>query len=252
MILTGNYANLSQDPADYHIAGFMPPEEGVGPGDRSFNLGESEVTLSANVDPYFLGTLTVAITSDNEIEVEEAYFRTTALPAGLSVKGGQFFSGFGYLNEIHAHAWDFIDQPLVYQAFFGGQMAQVGLQAKWLAPTDLFLEFGAETGNGEFFPGTRLEANGVNGTALYAHTGGDIGDAIALASRPRPGWTWTRRSAASSRMNALGEDGPVCVHRQFADLGRRCDAQVDGSRRPAAPLPEAAGRVHAIAPRTAT
>ena len=72
VILTGNYANLSQDPADYHIAGFMPPEEGVGPGDRSFNLGESEVTLSANIDPYFLGALTVAITSENEIEVEIA------------------------------------------------------------------------------------------------------------------------------------------------------------------------------------
>ena len=204
VILTGNYASLSQDPADYYIAGFMPPEEGVGPGDRSFNLGESEVTLSANVDPYFMGALTVAITSDNEIEVEEAYFRTLALPAGLSVKGGQFFSGFGYLNEVHAHAWDFIDQPLVYQAFFGGQMAQVGLQAKWLAPTDLFLEFGAETGSGEFFPGTRLEGNGVNGTALYAHTGGDIGDAIAW----RAGLSWVDLDAEErsfEQENALGE-----------------------------------------------
>ena len=110
----------------------MPPEEGVGPGDRSFNLGESEVTLSANIDPYFTGALTVAITSDNEIEVEEAYFRTRALPAGLSVKGGQFFSGFGYLNEVHAHAWAFIDQPLVYQALFGGQVAQGGPDAELL------------------------------------------------------------------------------------------------------------------------
>jgi hypothetical protein len=204
VILTGNYANLSQDPADYHIAGFMPPEEGVGPGDRSFNLGESEVTLSANIDPYFLGALTVAITSDNEIEVEEAYFRTLALPAGLSVKGGQFFSGFGYLNEVHAHAWDFIDQPLVYQALFGGQMAQVGLQAKWLAPTDLFLEFGAETGSGEFFPGTRLEGNGVNGTTLYAHAGGDLGDAIAW----RAGLSWVDLDAEErsfEQENALGE-----------------------------------------------
>jgi hypothetical protein len=204
VILTGNYANLSQDPADYQIAGFIPPEEGVGPGDRSFNLGESEITLSANVDPYFMGALTVAITSDNEIEVEEAYFRTRALPAGLSLKGGQFFSGFGYLNEVHAHAWDFIDQPLAYQAFFGEQMAQVGLQAKWLAPTDLFLELGAETGSGEFFPGTRLEGNGVNGMALYAHLGGDIGDAIAW----RAGLSWVDLDAEErsfEQENALGE-----------------------------------------------
>ncbi|NJD32501.1 MAG: hypothetical protein FIB04_11515 [Gammaproteobacteria bacterium] len=176
VILMGNYTNLSQDPAGYYIAGFMPPDEGVGPGDRSFNLGESEVTLAASIDPYFTGALTAALTSDNEISVEEAYFRTLALPAGFSIKGGRFFSGFGYLNEVHAHAWDFVDQPLVYQAFFGGQMAQDGLQAKWLAPTDFFLEFGAETGNGEFFPGTRLGRNGANGATAYVHVGSDIGD----------------------------------------------------------------------------
>ena len=205
VILTGNYAHLSQDPADYAVAGFMTPEEGVGPGDRSFNLGESEITLSASIDPYFMGSLTAAITSENEIEVEEAYFRTLALPAGLSIKGGQFFSGFGYLNEIHAHAWDFVDQPLVYQAFFGGQMAQVGVQAKWLAPTDFFLEFGAETGNGEFFPGTRLERNGANGATLYAHVGGDIGDAIAW----RAGLSWVDLDAEErsfEQMNAAGEE----------------------------------------------
>jgi hypothetical protein len=204
LILTGNYANLSQDPAGYHIAGFMPPEEGVGPGERSFNLGESEVTLSANVDPYFMGNLTVAISGENDIEVEEAYFRTLALPAGFSVKGGKFFSGFGYLNEIHAHAWDFIDQPLVYQAFFGSQLAQVGLQAKWLAPTDVFLEFGAETGSGESFPGTRLEGNGANGVTLFAHIGGDIGDSIAW----RAGLSWVDLDAEDrgfEQDNALGE-----------------------------------------------
>lgn len=186
VILAGNYADLSRDPADYHIAGFMTADEGVGPGDRSFNLGESELTLSASVDPYFMGNLTVAISGENEIEVEEAYFRTTALPAGLSVKGGQFFSGFGYLNEVHAHAWDFADQPLVYQAFFGGQMAQVGMQARWLAPTDLFLEFGAETGNGGAFPGTRLEGNGANGMTLFGHVGGDLGGTVAW----RAGLSW--------------------------------------------------------------
>ena len=98
-----------------------------------------------------------AISAEDEIEVEEAYFRTLALPSGFTAKGGRFFSGFGYLNEVHAHAWDFVDQPLVYQAFFGGQYKQDGLQVKWLAPTDLFIELGAETGNGDAFPATRLQ-----------------------------------------------------------------------------------------------
>ena len=35
-----------------------------------------------------------------------------------------FTRGFiGYLNEQHAHAWDFSDAPLAYKAFFGGQAA---------------------------------------------------------------------------------------------------------------------------------
>ncbi|MDH4105775.1 MAG: hypothetical protein OEV39_06655, partial [Gammaproteobacteria bacterium] len=115
VILAGNYADTSQDPDTYTIAGFMPNGGEVGPGERSFNLGESEITFSASVDPYFNAALTAALSSEGEMEVEEAFFRTTALPAGLSIKGGRFFSGVGYLNEIHAHAWDFVDQPLVYQ-----------------------------------------------------------------------------------------------------------------------------------------
>ena len=176
VILAGTYADTSRDPADWTMAGFMPSGGEVGPGERSFNLGESELTISANVDPYFMAQLTAAIAGEDEIAVEEAFFRTTALPQGFTVKGGRFFSGFGYLNEVHAHAWDFVDQPLVYQAFFGGQRAQDGVQVKWIAPTDLFLEFGAESGNGGAFPGTRQGGNGLNGATLFAHVGGDLGD----------------------------------------------------------------------------
>jgi hypothetical protein len=202
-ILGGNFAYLSEDPADYRIAGFLPAGEETGPGERSFNLSESEVTLSANIDPYFSGSVTFAMTPEDELEVEEAYFRTLALPAGLTLRGGRFFSGFGYLNEFHAHAWDFVDQPLVYQAFFGGQRAQDGVQLKWLAPTDFFLELGAESGNGEAFPGTRRSANGLNGATLFAHVGADIGDSVSW----RAGASWLDLRAeerAYEDVDALG------------------------------------------------
>jgi hypothetical protein len=176
LILGGSYTNTSRDPGDWTIAGFPPSGGEVGPGERSFNLGESELTFSASIDPYFTGQLTAAIAGDDEIGVEEAFVRTTALPDGFTAKLGRFFSGFGYLNEVHAHAWDFVDQPLVYQALFGGQFQQNGVQVKWLAPTDLFLEFGAETGNGDGFPATRRGRNGMNGATLFAHVGGDVGD----------------------------------------------------------------------------
>ena len=80
LILGGSYTNTSQDPETWRIGGFMPSGGEVGPGERSFNLGESELTLSANVDPYFSAQMTAAITAEDEIEVEEAFFRTLALP----------------------------------------------------------------------------------------------------------------------------------------------------------------------------
>ena len=177
MVLSGIYSNLQRDPASYNIGGFMPPGgDGIGPGKRGFSLSESELSFSANIDPYFYGQLTAALSGENTVSVEEAFFKTTSLPAGFSVKGGRFFSGIGYLNEVHSHAWDFVDQPLAYQAFLGGQYGQNGLQVKWLAPIPLFMEFGAEAGNGENFPGSSQGKNGLNGGAGFMHLGGDIGD----------------------------------------------------------------------------
>jgi len=179
MILTGNYASLSQDPATYRVAGFIPPPSGEGPGRRSFNLDESELTVASNVDPYFFGNVTAAIQGDNSIDIEEAYFKTIALNNGFTIKGGRFFSATGYLNEIHSHNWDFADQPLVYQVFLGGQLAQDGAQIRWLAPTDYFIELGAEAGSGRSFPGTQRNSNSLASDALFAHLGGDVGDSTS-------------------------------------------------------------------------
>ena len=192
VILTGNYASLSQDPATYRVAGFIPPPQGEGPGERGFNLDESELTVSSNVDPYFFANLTAAIQGDNSIDIEEAYFKTLALNNGFTIKGGRFFSGTGYLNEVHSHNWDFVDQPLVYQVFFGGQLAQDGVQIRWLAPTDYFIELGAEAGSGRSFPGTQRNSNSLGSDALFAHLGGDVGDSTSW----RVGGSWLDAHAA--------------------------------------------------------
>jgi len=206
LILGGSYTDVSQDPGTWRIAGFMPSGGEVGPGKQSFNLGESELTFAASVDPYFSATMTAAITGENEIEVEEAFFRSTALPSGFTVKGGRFFSGFGYLNEVQAHAWEFADQPRVYQAFFGNQQKQDGLQLKWIAPTDLFVEVGAEAGNGQAFPGTRRSRNGLNGETLFAHVGGDLGDTASW----RVGAFWLEQQAEDRSYGDVNEfDEPV-------------------------------------------
>jgi hypothetical protein len=199
LVLQGRYAHLSKDPAGFAIAGFALGDE-AGPGRRGFGLGESELTLSANVDDRFSGKLTVAITPENEVEVEEAYGLYTAAPWGLAPKLGRFFSGVGYLNEQHQHTWDFIDAPLAYDAFLGGQYANDGVQVKWVAPLDHFLELGAEAGNGDNFPGSPRERNGIGSGALYAHTGGDIGASHSW----RAGASWLRTRAADAEAARLG------------------------------------------------
>ena len=174
LILSGTYANLSQDPANYRITGFIPGGE-IGPGKRGFSLAESELAVSANIDPYFYGYLTLALSPENTVGVEEAAIQTTALGRGLTAKAGRFYSGIGYLNEQHPHSWDFVDAPLAYKAFLGRQYGNDGVQMKWLAPTDTFLELGAEAGQGSNFPGSERNKNGVGSYALFGHVGGDIG-----------------------------------------------------------------------------
>jgi hypothetical protein len=208
MILTGNYASLSQDPSTYRIAGFIPPPGGEGPGERSFNLGESELTVTSNVDPYFYANVTAAIHGDDRIDIEEAYFKTLGLNNGLTIKGGRFFSGIGYLNEIHSHNWDFVDQPLVYQAFLGGQLGQDGAQIRWLAPTDVFLELGAEAGSGRSFPGTQRNSNSLASDALFGHLGGDVGDSTSW----RLGVSWLDDRSTNRPYDDVDQFGTAVVN----------------------------------------
>lgn len=180
LILSGTYAHTSQDPGQARITGFaLPPGAQVGVGSRGFSLAESELALAANIDPWLAGNINLSISGDNSIEAEEAFITTTTLPSGLVLKAGRFFSGVGYLNSQHSHTWDFVDNPIAYQAMLGTQYADDGLQLHWLAPTDQYMEFGLEAGRGRGFPGDDGSRNAAGMTALTFHTGGDLGDSIS-------------------------------------------------------------------------
>lgn len=172
LILSGTYGNVQRDPAIPATGFAMNPNPGH---EQGFNLGESEMGISANIDPEYRGVATLALDPAGGISVENAFVQTTALGDGLNLKFGRFFSGLGYLNEQHAHAWDFVDQPLVYAILWENQLAEDGLQLKWLAPTDMFIELGGEMGRGRGFPGTDTVRNGNSAGVLFAHIGDDIG-----------------------------------------------------------------------------
>lgn len=180
LILQGAY-KVRKKVEEPHIGGFVSAG-GHDHGDahgaedkRGFTLDHTELVLAANIDDRFRGQATIALI-DGEAELEESWFQTLGLGSGAGLKVGRFFSGIGYLNEQHAHQWDFYEQPLMYKVLFGEHgYSQDGLQAKWVAPTDLFIEFGAEAGRGDRFPGSDRNRNGVNSRTLFAHVGSDIG-----------------------------------------------------------------------------
>jgi hypothetical protein len=201
LILSGVYANRSQD-SDYHITGFQTGGE-IGPGLRGLSLAESELGVYANIDHYFYGGLNLALAPDNSVGVEEAFFQTTALPAGLTIKGGRFFSGIGYLNDQHAHTWDFVDNPLAYQAFLGGQYGDDGIQLKWVAPTDTFVELGAEAGRGRIADTAGKDKNGSAMGSVFGHVGGDVG----VSNSWRAGLSYLRTSPSQRQSSDLDTAG---------------------------------------------
>jgi hypothetical protein len=177
VILNGQYAYHSLNPDSYVRAGFPLAGE-AGPGPQGLSLGESEVSLASNIDEKFYGQLTFSIESEDgedHLGVEEAYIDTTALPDGFSLRAGRFFSNIGYLNSHHAHTDKFADRPMAYQAFLGNQYGDDGVQLRWVAPTDLFVEVGGEVMRGQNFPSGGAGHAGAGVKTAFAHLGGDVG-----------------------------------------------------------------------------
>ena len=177
VIFSGTAWNYSESPDGYAVQGFPYGGE-AGPITEGLAVGETELIMNANVDDKFTAWLTAALAiEDGEavVEIEEAWVEATSLPAGLGAKFGRFYSGIGYLNSRHLHAWDFADQPLPYQAFLAGQLVDDGIQVRWLAPTDLFVELGGEVLRGGGYPASGAADNGFGSYSLFANVGGDVG-----------------------------------------------------------------------------
>jgi hypothetical protein len=217
LILSGGYTQTKQDPANYHLTGFQLPQgSSAGPGSRGFGLAESELGMSASIDPWLRGVVNIALHPDDAVSVEEAYVQTTALNHGLSLKAGRFFSSVGYLNAQHAHTWDFVDNPLAYQALLGTQYGDDGVQLRWLAPTDQYLELSAELGRGRSFPGSDTARNGAGMVALTAHTGADVGE----SHNWRAGVSVLSAQASDQSLTTMDAAGSTPINSAFTGSSR--------------------------------
>lgn len=161
VIINGNYYNDDVDGtgAELLSVALQPSQAGHAHAhdghahdgaENGFNLSEAELAFSVSVDPYFDAATYLAIDSDGEVDLEEAWFSTRRLPWGLQLKGGKFFSDFGYINNQHPHQWDFSNQNLAYLNLLGDHGLQdTGLQLTWLPDWPLYTLMGTELLQGE-------------------------------------------------------------------------------------------------------
>jgi hypothetical protein len=202
LILDGQFASYSNGDKVRDIPGFQLGKEAGGFAE-GLVLNESELNLSASIDDKFYAASTISFASDGgetAVDVEEVYFQTLALPAGLQIKAGRFFSGIGYINAVHGHATAFVDDPLPYRVLLDGRLADTGIQLTWTAPTILYLRLGTELFSGNSFPAAGAADSGTGTRSLFAKLGGDFNASNSwLASLSRV-WadTLDRRSGGTA------------------------------------------------------
>jgi hypothetical protein len=158
VVLDGGFADVGAGWEE--IPGFQPAGE-IGTGESGFSPGEVEINLKANVDTRYFGNVTFALAEEDgevEVEFEEAWVQTTALPAGFTVMGGRFFSESGYLNDFHFHADDFVD------------------------PTSLLFEVGTELNWGGSFPATGNAETSPGAWTLFTRSAATSAPATAGSS----------------------------------------------------------------------
>lgn len=154
------------------------------PSRNGFTVQNVELIFSGTVDPYFDAQANVIFRIDRDgetvLELEEAFFTTRALPAGLQIKAGQYYTEFGRHNAQHPHVWAFVDQPVVLSRFFGpDNLRSQGARLAWLTPLPWYSELylGAQNAKGETVVSFLFE----EGATVGGHTLIDRGGARGLS-----------------------------------------------------------------------
>ncbi|CBE69030.1 MAG: hypothetical protein F9K13_12170 [Candidatus Methylomirabilis oxygeniifera] len=200
------------------------------PRKRGFTVQNVELSLAGAVDPYLTGEAHIVYKIDPEvgdthIELEEAFFTTQALPYGLQLKGGHFFTEFGQINPQHPHQWHWMDQPVINTRLFGPDgMRAPGVRLGWLTPLPWYseLQFGVQNANGEtmssFLANEEFfEERPIGGRPFVERDVRNLGD-LTYLTRWVNSWniseTVTTKFGASGLFgaNATGSDGHTRIY----------------------------------------
>ena len=166
----------------------------LGARDKGLGLGHSDLMVRGAFNEHFSGEAILGFhTQDKKLEqhVENAWVQTRSLPHGLQVRAGRFASQIGYLNELHPHADDFTERPLLYRGLLGGHWYDDGIRLNWTAPTPFYLRFGAEV-----FSGKKLVREATpDSTSLVSTLNMKMGNDIG----PSSSWQWGLSTVQNKR-----------------------------------------------------
>ncbi len=113
-------------------------DHGLGAG---LFIQESELQLSANVDPYSKAVLTLAMHGTSGFELEEGFIQLRRLPAQLSIRAGTYLWEFGKHNSYHTHQYPFVERPHAWDELLGTHgLSGVALELSWLTPLPWYAE----------------------------------------------------------------------------------------------------------------
>ena len=119
---------------------------------NGFDIQEIELRLTSNIDTRLRGDVVLAMEKENgefAIEPEEAFVETLDLP-WVTVRAGKFFAFWGRHNQLHTHAFPFVDAALSREAILGEEgLNETGVAVSYLAPTPWYMELVIQGLNGD-------------------------------------------------------------------------------------------------------
>ncbi|MHC4601205.1 MAG: hypothetical protein ACYS47_19600 [Planctomycetota bacterium] len=182
------------------------------PHRTGFNLQGIDLGLAGSVDPHFRGILLLNL-SEESIEIEEGYVRTQNLPLHLEVKAGLFFTDFGRINAQHAHAWRFLDFPVILSRILGPEGLNplgVAVSLSPPEPWNFRLTLGAHSpfagghDHGDFEPLPSFLVHDDETIEGIPLTEGEILDPRDLLYSSRLAWQWAPSGTFSLGAGASG------------------------------------------------
>jgi hypothetical protein len=158
---------------------------------NGMRLQEAEIQFLSDVDPYLRASALFSISSPDQsppafsefgIDPEEVFVETTSLPL-VTLKMGKFKAALGKNNNLHTHAFPFIDAPLFLQNILGPEgFNDAGVSASVLLPLPWFSEITTQA----FAARNEMLFNTANADAMagVAHLKNlwEIGDSLTVES----------------------------------------------------------------------